>query len=317
MSAPRPELATYLEKSRPGARASALAGDASTRRFFRLELADGGTCVVMDYGEPFGGTTPDVELTGLFREAGLPVPEILEIAVDPGCLLLEDLGDRTLESAVRSGEGARGWIERAVELAARVASDGTPALDRSGRTDALDAERFRFEMDHFVAHYWEGLRGRVVSDGLRRSLHDLADRAATTPKRVLCHRDFHSRNLMIRADESLAMVDIQDARWGPDSYDLASLLRDAYIEIEEGWIEPLVDRYLAHLDEDPAPGFRERLDRVAAQRMIKALGTFGYQATVRREERYLEAVPRTLARIRALLPRIDAGAELVESFQAD
>jgi aminoglycoside/choline kinase family phosphotransferase len=111
---------------------------------------------------------------------------------------------------------------------------------------------------------------------------------------------------MVLEDNSLAMVDIQDARWGPDSYDLASILRDAYVEIDDRWLEPLTERYLQTLADPPEPqSFRRRLDVVAAQRMIKALGSFGYLTVVKRMDRYLDAIPRTVARLEGLLPTLD------------
>jgi aminoglycoside/choline kinase family phosphotransferase len=114
---------------------------------------------------------------------------------------------------------------------------------------------------------------------------------------------------MVRADGTLAMVDIQDARWGPDSYDLASLLRDAYADVDEERIEPLIGRYLAALGEPlDAASFRRRFEIVALQRMIKALGTFGYQTTVHGSDRYSSAILRTTARLRRLLP-VAAGFE--------
>ena len=185
------------------------------------------------------------------------------------------------------------------------------------KTAFIRADRFRFEMDHFAEHYVLGLRRVTPPNDLLEALHALADRAAETPRRVFCHRDFHSRNLMVLADESLALVDIQDARWGPDSYDLASLLRDAYIDIDESWIDPLVELYVATLGEAASEGFRTRLDCVSVQRMIKALGTFGYQATVRRERRYLESIPRTVVRLRTLLPNIAQGPELLKILDGD
>jgi aminoglycoside/choline kinase family phosphotransferase len=111
---------------------------------------------------------------------------------------------------------------------------------------------------------------------------------------------------MVRPDGSLAMVDIQDARWGPDSYDLASLLRDAYVDLDESWIEPFVDSYRSSLPEPPElRAFRRRFDTVSAQRMIKALGTFGYQMSALGRQRYASAIPRTQARLRRLLPGLD------------
>ena len=115
----------------------------------------------------------------------------------------------------------------------------------------------------------------------------------------------------------LAMVDIQDARWGPDTYDLASLLRDAYVDIPERWIEPLLKQFQSAVapGDDPI-SFRRRFDHVSAQRMIKALGTFGYQATVLGRRSYLSAVPRTVARLERLLPQLDASLALFDRFSA-
>jgi aminoglycoside/choline kinase family phosphotransferase len=265
--------------------------------------------VLVDYGLPFDGETDDVRLARIFRDADLRIAEIREVCGPAGCLLVEDLGDLRLESAMRqTGDAAGlGLLERVVTLAAQVATRGTPGLAASVRRDgpALDAERFHFEMDFFVEHYVRGLRGLDPEPaGLREALRALADGAADTPRSVLCHRDFHSRNLMLLPDGGVAMVDIQDARWGPDSYDLASILRDGYIEIEEAWHDPLIKMYTSALEAPPVEGFRERLDRVSAQRMLKALGTFGYQATVRNDARYLEPIPRTLGRLDNLLSAV-------------
>jgi aminoglycoside/choline kinase family phosphotransferase len=304
----RPEIRRYLDRISPGASVSRLAGDASTRRFYRVALLDGSTSVVMDYGAPFQGETDDVMLARLFGDAGLRVASVLDSSPKDGCLLLEDLGDRTLESLLLKGTGARAVLEQAVDLAARIAESGTAVLKRSARAEgpALDEERFRFEMDFFLEHYAGACRGLTrPPSGLRGELHGLARLAADSPRRVLCHRDFHSRNLMVLEDGALAMVDIQDARWGPDSYDLASLLRDAYVDIEESWVEQLVDRYLGGLTEPPdRDSFRLRLARVAAQRMIKALGTFGYQTVEKGSRRYIDAARRTVARLRRELPRL-------------
>jgi aminoglycoside/choline kinase family phosphotransferase len=107
------------------------------------------------------------------------------------------------------------------------------------------------------------------------------------------------------------MVDIQDARWGPDSYDLASLLRDAYSDIEETWVEPPIERYLAGIGiPEDVPAFRRRFDVVAAQRMVKALGTFGYLVSVRRNLVYVPAVRRTVARLGRVLEAREATAAL-------
>ncbi len=306
----RVAIRKFLDAVCPGAQVAPIVGDASSRRFYRVTDSKNRTSVIMDYGESFHGTTYDQWATSVFEQAGLPVPTIAAASANAGCLVLEDLGSTSLESALENAgagtAGALGLLERAVDLSARVALAGTPVLARWGRPDGarLDAARFRFEMEFFLKHYVQGLAGlEVLPTGLRDELTTLSTIAATTPREVLCHRDYHSRNILVRDDGSLAMVDIQDARPGPDSYDLASLLFDCYVDVDPAAVAPMIDRYCEKVrgDEDTS-AFRERFDRVAAQRMLKALGTFGNQIHVLGRDRYRSAIPRTLARLDGLLP---------------
>lgn len=319
MSGMRAELVAWLEESYPRLRWRGLAGDASTRRFWRILFPEQATRVVMDYGSPFEGESDDVRLSRVFHEAGLRIAAIERVAPVPGCLVLEDLGDRTLELALAGASTSQveDLYRRSVDLAVAIAERGTRALRRSERAagPALDAERFRFEMDFFVEHFVRGLRGaETVDDVLVASLRELADLAAASP-RVLCHRDYHARNLMVLRDGELAMVDIQDARWGPDTYDLASLLRDAYVDLDEELVVELCERYRTSLPDPPEPGaFRSRFAIVAAQRMVKALGTFGYQVHRLGRERYRDAIPRTVRRLERLLPGSPVPAGLVDAF---
>jgi aminoglycoside/choline kinase family phosphotransferase len=316
----RPVLATTLADLYPGAKAETLPGDASTRRFHRLFLSDGGTCVVMDYGAPFEGETEDVRLSRIFNDAGLPVGRLLRVLPEAGALVVEDLGDETMERALTQTDAVRRptrdeLYRRAVRLAAQIATRGTEALARSERATgpALDEGRFLFEMNFFLEHYVGSFLRRPDSAGVTRdALDGLARRAASHP-RVLCHRDFHTRNIMVRPTGELALVDIQDARWGPDTYDLASLLWDAYSDLEAVERTELAGRYWGELPGQPdIAAMTERLDDVAAQRMIKALGTFGYQVGVLGRERYRSAISRTCQRLRNHLPGRSQTAELGE-----
>ena len=320
MTPPRKELACYLDSEFAGATVEPLTGDVSARRFFRLRLPGGATRVVMDYGESFIEETGDQRANRLFEAAALRVAHILRAVPDPGCLILEDLGDLTLDRALAGASATeRGLLyDTAVDLAVEIRIEGTRALRHSEqrRWPALDSRRFRFEMDYFLEHYARGLAAKsFLPSKLEKLLHELADRAADTPPRVLCHRDFHSRNLMVLGDGSLAMVDIQDARWGPDTYDLASLVRDGYVDLEESEVERLLERYRRALPDAPSPErFRARFDVVAAQRMIKALGTFGFQVGRLGRERYRSAIPRTLERLRRLLPVSQETASLARAL---
>ena len=113
---------------------------------------------------------------------------------------------------------------------------------------------------------------------------------------MLCHRDYHSRNLMVH-DGSLYIIDFQDARMGPDTYDLVSLLRDSYVDLTDRELDELIAYFLAlkrRRRRADADEFRRRFDLMALQRNLKALGTFGYQTTTRRNPVYIQYIPRTL-----------------------
>ena len=139
---------------------------------------------------------------------------------------------------------------------------------------------------------------------------------------MLCHRDYHSRNLMLH-DGSLYIIDFQDARMGPDTYDLASLLRDSYVEISERNLDDLIAYFCAlkgcaapetalpDLDQSSLE-FRRRFDLMALQRNLKALGTFGYQTTTRRNPVYIQYMPRTLHYARTNLEKYSRFARLRE-----
>jgi N-acetylmuramate 1-kinase len=181
----------------------------------------------------------------------------------------------------------------------------------------FDAEKLTWELNFFVRHFVEGYRGVVLSDPERRALDDewasIAGELAGEP-RVLCHRDYHSRNLMLH-DGNLYMIDFQDARMGPDTYDLVSLLRDSYVDIADRELDELIAYFLAskgRADAAEADEFRRRFDLMAVQRNLKALGTFGYQTMTRRNTVYIQYMPRTLRYVRTNLDKHPRFARLRE-----
>ena len=136
---------------------------------------------------------------------------------------------------------------------------------------------------------------------------------------MLCHRDYHSRNLMLHGG-SLYIIDFQDARMGPDTYDLASLLRDSYVDLTPSQVDELIAYFLAltrgaaHRLTDDGAEFRRRFDLMALQRNLKALGTFGYQTTTRGNPVYIQYMPRTLSYVKqhlGALPAIRPAADLL------
>ena len=125
----------------------------------------------------------------------------------------------------------------------------------------------------------------------------------------VCHRDYHSRNLMLHRSR-LYMIDFQDARLGPDTYDLASLLRDSYVDITDHERDDLIAAFLALSDISDAAEFRRRFDLMAVQRNLKALGTFGFQASARGNTAYIQYMPRTLNSVRVNLDKYGRFARL-------
>src|SRR5439155_14866153 len=157
-------------------------------------------------------------------------------------------------------------------------------------------------------------RGIVLSAAERAALQEewspiVEELAAET--RVLCHRDYHSRNLMLH-DGSLYIIDFQDARLGPDTYDLVSLLRDSYVDISDHQLDDLIAYFLALTGMQDEQEFRRRFDVMALQRNLKALGTFGYQTAVRRNPVYIQYMPRTLKYARTNLEKYRRFARLRE-----
>src|SRR5262249_1769406 len=181
---------------------------------------------------------------------------------------------------------------------------------------AFDVEKLTWELDFFVRHFMEGYRGVALSPADKTALGEewasIVEELADEP-RVLCHRDYHSRNLMW-SEGNLHIIDFQDARMGPDTYDLASLLRDSYVDISAPQLDDLIAYFLALKQTDgavpAADEFRRRFDLMAVQRNLKALGTFGYQTTTRRNPVYIQYMPRTLRYARRNLEKYPRFARL-------
>ena len=290
-------------------RVSALSGDASTRRYFRV--ADGGRHYVLAlYPEPFAPERLTfLTIHALLQEYGLPVPGIVEVDGGRGIVLQEDLGDLTLQEALRgcSAGGVADHYREAVDEIGRLQREAARgAQNAECFRVAFDIEKLSWELHYFLKHFLEGHRACELSVEDRATLseafHRLAQEIASWP-RVLCHRDYHSRNLMLHLG-GLYWIDFQDARMGPASYDLASLLRDAYVDVDEELQEELKERFRQQATPDePRDVFRRRFDLMCVQRNLKALGTFGYMSAVRRNPVYLPYIPRTLAHARRNLSR--------------
>jgi aminoglycoside/choline kinase family phosphotransferase len=295
------------------ARVVPLTGDASDRKYFRIIPADGPSIVLALHAGPIDfATLPFANVGTLMQQIPLPVPAILGHSDELGILALQDLGDVTLQAHL----GASSPSEHAALYRQAVAL--VEQLQRRGgelRSDAylpyriaFDVEKLTWELDFFAKHFVEGYRGTTFTPAERAALAvewaSIVNELAAEP-RVLCHRDYHSRNLMLR-EGRLYIIDFQDARMGPDTYDLVSLLRDSYVDITDRELDELVAYFLALKKTAVAASpeeFRRRFDLMALQRNLKALGTFGYQTITRHNTVYIQYMPRTLRYARTNLEK--------------
>lgn len=315
-------LSERLKVSPRGLKLTKLQGDASYRIYYRLELASKSTFIVMKL--PEGKASASEEITNLkskpteipfvnvdrfLRSRGLPVPEIHYTDEKAGVLILEDVGDMTLEKRVASAddEARRGWYRRAIDLlVAFQKSTETPDSDCIAYQRSFDASLLDWEFDHFLKYGIEARLGLKIPRGdakaIQALMHHLTE-AITGQPQILVHRDFQSRNLMIQGD-SLRLLDFQDALMGPLPYDLVALLRDSYVALSPPLIDDLIGYYLKvrRLDAN-ATDFRKNFDRVTIQRKLKDSGRFVYIDRVKGNPSFLKFIPASLSYVREALER--------------
>ncbi|PYS85462.1 MAG: hypothetical protein DMF67_00480 [Acidobacteria bacterium] len=290
----RERLAEYVLRAGGDAeKIVALTPDASTREYFRIPWKNS-NAVAAVYPEPFDPEVhPFLDVTRLFSEAGLPVPEILHVDALAGIIVQEDFGDRQLRRALESAsdDEREAYFEQAVGLIADVQAATRLAFERNSIASrlAFDEAKLSWELDYFMEHYFGSLRGEQLKHGdeaqLRAELNDVSAELAARP-RTLCHRDFHPSNLMVDAAGRLRIIDYQDARMGPASYDLVSLLLDrrttlpSLAEVRERRLFFLEERRGRGLEGVDPDEFAYEFRLMAVQRCLKAVGTFSYQTAV-------------------------------------
>ncbi|WP_288131534.1 phosphotransferase [Microbulbifer sp.] len=253
-----------------------LSGDAGFRRYFRTDTSP--SLIAVD--SPPQRTNPSrfVALADYLRRNGIHTPLVIAADVERGYMLLEDLGDTQLLRELDEDSVAGLYAEVMNELL---------CLQQIKRAEGLfpPYDRALLHMEMRLLPEWlvGKLLQRDISDAedqmLERTFAHLLDSASAQPQ-VLVHRDYHSRNLMLRDGESPGVVDFQDAVWGPVTYDLASLLRDCYIrwprEQVENWA--LTYRAIATdagvIPEVSAETFLRWFDWMGLQRHFKVLGLF-------------------------------------------
>ncbi len=306
MSAPKPVISNVFESSASDRLARfiteqgvaskeviPLTPDASTRKYYRIGWKKR-TAVAAVYPEPFDPEFhPYLDVTRLFLDSEIPVPEIYAVDGNAGIIVQEDLGDRQLFHFYEeeSDEQCDEYKEQAIALIAKIQN----ATERAHETHsiasrlAFDEAKLSWELDFFFEHFFGSLRGETLRHAetaeLKAELNDIAAELAAAP-RVLCHRDYHASNLMIDGKKRIRIVDHQDARMGPASYDLVSFLLDrqpcppSLAELRGYRLFFLEERRQLGLGAIDPDEFALEFRLMTIQRGLKATGTFSYQTAV-------------------------------------
>jgi N-acetylmuramate 1-kinase len=288
----------------------ALTPDASTRKYYRIMTAGNtvDTFIISLYPTPFNQHENSfIDTTRLFERANLPVPKIVDTADIEGIILQEDLGDCSFSEWLCRAKGRSNdngsMLENAIYLIARIQSATDLAKETgsiAGR-HAFDSDKLSWELEYFFVHFFSSLKEKRFApskeEELKRDLGAVASELAARP-RVLTHRDYHGMNLMVDGRGDLRIIDHQDARLGPVTYDLVPLLLERRMHpADESWVDAQLEYFLEARSKLGLPKIkwdelRYEFDLMTIQRQLKAIGTFSYQtAVVGRGEAYENYIP--------------------------
>ncbi|KPU61304.1 ecdysteroid kinase family protein [Pseudomonas fluorescens] len=295
----------------PPATLTAASSDASFRRYFRWE-GDGKSFIVMDAPPPQENCKPFVDIAFLLAKSGINVPKIYAEDLERGFLLLNDLGNKTYLDVIDS-ENADDLFEDALQ--ALLAFQQLPMV---APLPSYDVALLRRELELFPEWYVKrelGIEFDAAQQVLWQQVSELLIDSALAQPKVLVHRDYMPRNLML-SEPNPGVLDFQDAVYGPVTYDVTCLFKDAFLSWPEervhGWLESYWQR-AGDLGIPVQPEFEDFLrasDLMGVQRHLKVIGIFARICHRDGKPRYLGDVPRFFAYIDAVIARRPELAEL-------
>ncbi|HJU82872.1 MAG TPA: phosphotransferase [Holophagaceae bacterium] len=288
-----------------------LAGDVGARRYFRVKHPHLGTAIVAlcPLDEPSKNDETYFEFRALqaYLDPLIPVPTILQSSDEDRSLLLEDLGDLTLEQRLMEHpEEEKHWAFKAGKLLATALGPLTVGSPPGAffMARSFDQPKFDFEWAYCKVNFFDAFLKKEPPKWLERMMEEihasLESRAA-----FFAHRDFHVRNLMVQGSR-LVVIDFQDARRGAATYDLASILFDGYWDWSPEAGRVLFDAVREELGWGDDTLWEE-LNLSGIQRNLKALGTFGHQLMVKKKTHFSPAIPRTLRHLKGHFQRLRHG----------
>jgi len=267
-----------------------VAADASFRKYYRLKSSMH-SGIVMDASAQKESVMPFVDIEHRLYEAGVRVAKINTYNLEEGFIFMEDLGSTHLADVIN--DDFELYYGKAIDSLIKMQNVDTEGLP------LYDASFLRFEMNLMQEWYLEKHLGLVLDETqletISSALETITSEVISQPQEVFVHRDYHSRNLMFGCTDDLVVIDFQDARVGAVTYDLVSLLRDVYVEIDPNDVERLALHFrdMKGLDVDDAT-FMRWFDFMGLQRHIKILGIFARLALRDEKKGYIKNIPLTL-----------------------
>ncbi len=327
-------VATAAGASPKQVKMAPLVGQASARSYWRAKAGEKSYVVMVLPPGPHRSEEaasaavvtelPFINVQRYLKKSGVRVPHIHTYDETAGLLLLDDLGDVTLEVALEKAsatEREKLYTAAIDELARlRAAAEAMPDTSCVAFTRAFDFDLYRWELDHFLL--W-GLFARVgiepnpaEASALRQAFHALTSELVALP-RGFTHRDYQSRNLMVLPSGDVAVIDFQDALLGPRQYDVVALLRDSYIVLDDALVQRLLARYrktfaAASGKSLEATEFQRGFDLVTVQRKLKDGARFEFIARVKKNPAFLPHVPASFRYVRDALRKLPEYARLLE-----
>jgi aminoglycoside/choline kinase family phosphotransferase len=324
----RDQVARATGRPQHDAPVQKLKGDASNRSYLRVgTFPDSLVVMVMPEmakaseeaaGPAVAQELPFLDVQRYLARLGVRVPTILRYDEPAGMMVLEDLGDVTLEKALEKTP-AETLYGSAVDVLARLrtAAEASPDARSIAFQRAFDESLYLWEFHHFREWGLEAWSGKLPSASERSVLEEafssISRRLAAAP-RGFTHRDYQSRNLMVK-DGEVVVIDFQDALQGPRAYDLVALLRDSYVSLDEALVEGMLRRYQAEVEHVTGERrdfaeFRRFFDLLTVQRKLKDAGRFEFIHRVKHNPGFLPHIPQSLAYVRTAFERLPNDASV-------
>jgi aminoglycoside/choline kinase family phosphotransferase len=305
--------ATLVDSLRPAS------ADASFRRYFRVDTQSGQSLIVMDAPPPQEDVRPFVKVAELFSATGVSVPTVLAQDTERGFLLLSDLGSTTYLKQLNPDTAHKLYldaIDALIQLQVQSRAGVLPVYDR----ELLHRELMLFP-DWYVTRHLKATLSDAQSADLNR-VFDMLLANNLAQAQVYVHRDYHSRNLMVMDKGNPGILDFQDAVYGPITYDLVSLLRDAYIQWDEELVLDWTIRYWERAQKAGLPvshdvdAFYRDFEFMGLQRHLKVLGIFARLYHRDGKDGYLNDIPLVMDYTRKTAYRYKEFAPLIRLLDA-